>query len=138
MGDDPPLMRLGRDNGELPSLRELFILLVTDDPTEVEFAEHVFGDYAFWDNITSCKWMESYLKEWRLITDARRKTKAFKAILSEIEGDGRSAFTAAKFIIEEPWKDKRNPKVKDEVNQSTARAAKDIDSDIVRMKEFMK
>lgn len=138
-GSSQPYFTLGRDKGELPSLRGIFIELVEDDPTEVTFAEHVFGDYSFWVHLTKAKWMQSHLEEWRLITDSRRKAKAFKAIVKEAEGNGQtSGFTAAKYLIDEPWKDKRNPKTKEAVKKSTETASKAVQGDIARMQDFMK
>ena len=55
----------------------------------------------------------------------------------EVKLNGRSAFTAAKYLIEEPWKDKRNPKVKEQ-NKKTTEAAKSVFSeDLERLQEFM-
>lgn len=131
---DTPFLSLKpqKDNG-MVSLRDLFILYVTDDPSEATFAETVFGDMRFWDNLCKCTWMESFLAEWRHIADSKRKSKAFKTIMKELEDGGRSSFTAAKYLIEEPWKDKRNPAVKKSVEESTNEAYGSIADDVARI-----
>lgn len=133
---DEPFMTLKADkgNGNI-SLRDLFIQLVVDDPSEVTFAEVVFGDMEFWLHLSNCGWMQEYVKSWRSITDAKRKSKAFKSILSEIENEGRSAYSAAKYLIEEPWKDKRNKEVKEQVKETTKAAYSEYSSDVSRLKE---
>lgn len=135
--DEPFLSLKPQKDNMAPSLRDLFIELVTDDPSEATFAEAIFGDIRFWDNLCVCKWMEPHLVEWRRIADAKRKSKAFKVILSEIEEGGRSAFTAAKYLIEEPWKDKRKAKVKEEVSQSATDGYNMIKDDVARIKEHL-
>jgi hypothetical protein len=105
--DDHPVMTLNRKEGYI-AIRPLFIELVVDDPSEAIFAETVFGDVAFWENITKAKWMAPYLREWRMICDVKRKSYAFQAVVKEVKEGGRSSFTAAKYLIEEPWnKDKK-------------------------------
>lgn len=136
-GDNPKMtLNGGRDEHQnLPCLRDLFISLVVNDPSEVVFAETVFGEVNYWLRLRETKWMKEYLKDWRLVTDTKRKQKAFQAILAEIEEGGRSSFTAAKYLIEEPWKDKRK-KEEAAVNKATTRAAADsFADDISRLKE---
>lgn len=136
MAKDKPVAALGKQPGDLLPMRELFIALVTNDPSEVTFAEEVFGDYAHWKMIADATWMEEVITEWRLIADARRKSNAFQSILAEAQA-GKSKFTAAKYLIEEPWKDKRNPKTKKQVEESTKLARDTISSDISRLKDYM-
>lgn len=136
-GDEPFLsLKPQKDNG-MVSLRDLFIQLVVDDPSEVTFAEVVFGDYEFWQNLLKCNWMDEHVKIWRSITDAKRKSKAFKSILSEVENDSRNAYSAAKYLIEEPWKDKRNKQTKQQVQETAEEGykASGVSSDIKRLRE---
>lgn len=134
-GDDPFLsLRPQKDNG-MVSLRDLFIQYTTDDPSEVTFSEVVFGDYEFWLNLLKCKWMQPYAKQWRTIADARRKAKAFRSMIEEVENKGKSAFSAAKYLIDEPWKDKRSPKTKEDSKESTNRAFSEVNEDFERLKQ---
>lgn len=136
IGDDTPIMSLNRKEGYV-CIRPIFIELTKNDPTELVFAEHVFGDYAFWKNVTKAKWMDSYLEEWRMVADVQRKSDAFRAVISEVRTQGRSAFSAAKFLIDEPWKDKRNPKNKAAVKKSTETAHRGLEADVKRMQDYI-
>lgn len=133
---DEPIMslRASRPNG-LPSLRDLFIQLVVDDPTETTFAELVFGDIDHWNQLLAWKPLAPYLKKWRAITDAKRKAKAFQLMIAEIDTRGKSAFSAAKFLIDEPWKDKRKASVKKEVQETTKAGFAEVSDDFNRLKE---
>lgn len=101
---DTPIMSLNGGNKNLICLRDLYVPLVANDPSEVEFAEYVFGDLRYWLKLKSAVFMPKYLEEWSQLADVKRKQKAFAAIIREINENGRSAFTAAKYLIEEPWK----------------------------------
>lgn len=122
----------------LVCLRDLFLELTVDDPSEYEFAEHVFGDYAHWKLISDTAWMKPYLEEWRMVADVKRKSKAFKSVVREVDEGGRNSYTAAKYLIEEPWKDKRRKGVKEQVEATKERASSAVASDFERIKEMMK
>ena len=85
------------------NLYELFISLTVDDPTEVAFAEQVFGDVLYWKSLSEDTWFAPRLAEWRFVVAEKRKQSAFKTIVEEAKGGGKSSFTAAKYLIEEPW-----------------------------------
>jgi hypothetical protein len=138
---DSPLMTLGRDtdNGYI-NLRELFIKFVVDDPSESDFAEAVFGDYSFWVFLCKADWMGEYVEEWRMIADVKRKAKAFKTIIKEVDEEGKSSFTAAKYLIEEPWKvkeaeDKRGARQRIRKTAEQAFEESGISEDVKRLKE---
>lgn len=132
-GDEPILSLTGWNDG-LPSLRHLYVTLTTDDPSEYTFAEEVFGDVRYWFKLREAKFMPELLKEWREEADMKRKQKAFKAIVEEVETNGKSAFSAAKFLIDEPWKGRT--KVAQETRKKTTQKAVSVfDQDIERLKE---
>jgi len=116
------------------SLRDYFIHYTINDPTETVFAEEVFGEWRFWENLLKCKWFTPYVEDWRREADIKRKAMAFQAILKEIKEDGRSSFTAAKYLIEEPWKEKTKAS-KAKTKETTKEAYNSISSDIERLKE---
>ena len=136
MSSDSPVAALGKQPGDLIPVRDLFIELVSPDPTEYEFSDLLLGDYAHWKLIADATWMKDYIDEWRMICDVKRKSEAFRSVLKEAK-DGRSAFSASKYLIEEPWKDKRNPQTKAQVKESTQRAKDTIASDVARLRDFM-
>lgn len=135
---DEPIMTLARQPKEgLVQLAPIFIEMVTDDPSEYEFALHVFGNFAHWKLISESTWMQPYLEEWRMEADVRRKSSAFRRICSEAKDGGRSSYQAAKYLVEEPWKDKRNPKTKETHQASNEKAVAGIKDDVLRMKDFL-
>ena len=116
------------------NLRDLFLSMVVGDPTEVEFAEFVFGDIAYWERLANCPAMKDYVREWRRMADMKRKTEAFKSIIREAkESKGASAVTAARYLIEEPWKkDSRDKRVS---KRTTEEAFNNINDDLSRLRE---
>lgn len=133
---ETPVAALGKRTDDLIPLRDIYFDLCVDDPTENDFAEFVFGDYSHWALIKDTPWIKPYLDEWRMNADIKRKSIAFKAILKEAQG-GRSPLAAARYLIEEGWKDKRNTKVRKQNRESTERASETIKSDIARLKDYM-
>jgi hypothetical protein len=137
------VLTLSRENKDgAISLYKLFVALTVDDPSEVHFAEEVFGDVGFWLKLQISPFVSEQLVEWRKVVSQKRKQKAFAAIIKEVEENGRSAFTAAKYLIEEPWKEigsaaqKRKARV--EIAQTADQAYKEdsVGDDIARLKSM--
>lgn len=127
-------------HGTIP-LRKIFIPMVTKDPTEVEFAEYVFGEYAFWQYFEerTKSWTAHHLATWRHEADVARKSLAFRSIMKELE-EGKSSYQAAKYLIEEPWKIKSAPdkrKARKEAKETAEEAfeASGVSADLKRLKE---
>jgi len=131
---DAPIMSLNGWSDDYPCLRTYYVNLTVDDPSEATFAEEVFGDIRYWFKLRDAKFMSSYLPEWREEADIKRKQKAFKAVFKEVEENGRSAFTAAKYLIEEPWKGK-TLEVKKATRRTTGKAVSVFDEDLERLRE---
>lgn len=117
------------------SLKKLFVEYTASDPSEASFAEALFGDIGYWLRVRDLKELAPYLESWREEADVVRKSRAFKAVVKEVEENGKSAFSAARYLIEEPWKDKRNPKASKQTKATTSRASRQVKSDIERLKE---
>ena len=119
------------------NLRQIYISFCIDDPTEVTFAESVFGDYAFWENLRSLVWMKPNVEEWERIADVKRKQKAFATLIQDAtDKDSRTSVTSAKYLIDEPWKG-RKKETKEKVKESTSEAFSQVRHDLERMKEHM-
>lgn len=131
---DEPLMALQSKTKSGITLRELFVPLVTEDPTETLFAETVFGDVRYWLRLREAPFMKNYLEEWTKEADIKRKSKAFETILSEIKTSGRNAYNAAKYLIEEPWKGTTKAARKSR-KETTEAALSPFKEDIDRLKE---
>lgn len=125
------LFTLGRqkDNGYI-SLRDLFVTYTENDPSEVTFAEEVFGDVFFWENLKEWPTLAPHLEQWRLAAEAKRKSKAFQKVLEKVkEGD----LQASKYIIDEPWR--KGIKERTRSRRSTQVARDAWDEDMERLKE---
>jgi hypothetical protein len=131
--------RFGRE-GKI-NLYELFVSLTVDDPTEVSFAEEVFGDVLYWKALSEDKLFAPKLDEWRYAVAEKRKKLAFKTIVEEAKGGGKSSFTAAKYLIEEPWltgntaSEKKAVAKAKEASSSKAYHATEFAKDLERLKE---
>lgn len=115
------LNREGKE-GKIP-LFKLFMKLVVDDPSEVTFAEEVFGDYVYWTKLRSTSWFKPYYEEWSDVATEKRKQIAFQAIMNEVKSNGKSSFTAAKYLIEEPWRNGNSVYEKRKIKESIASTA---------------
>ena len=136
--DQTPIMTLGRRPKDgLVVLRDFFIEYTTLDPTEYDFAVEVFGDYAFWENLSQATWIQPHLEEWRMVADVRRKSIAFGTLLRDVQEGKPSAPSSAKFLIEEGWKNKRKKEVREKSQKTTETAASFYNEDVRRMKDFM-
>ena len=127
----------------LVPISRLFIEMTIDDPTEYEFADAVFGSWDVWDKIrNSDKRLVEHIEKWRREADVRRKALAFRTLLNEVKLGGKSAFGAAKYILEEGWKktdarttDGRKERAKQRETAEEAFKRTGVDEDIKRLRE---
>lgn len=131
---DDAVFTLKAKHEGLISLRKLFVAHVAEDPTEVSFALAVFDDVAYWTRVREYADFKPYVEKWRAEADIIRKSKAFKSILSEVKEGGRSSFSAAKYLIEEPWKG-RAKTTKENIKKTTEKAFDLVRDDLTRLKE---
>ena len=136
-GGGSVILTLNQPDLPYPCLRKLFVSLTMDDPSEAIFAEEVFGDIGYWTKLRAAPFIQDVISDWVDEATIKRKSKAFQYIVKEVKEDGKNGYAAAKFLIEEPWKDKRNPKVKKEVKRTTSAASDEVHSDIVRLRDFV-
>lgn len=130
------LMTLRGHDPDLPCFRDLFISLVTNDPSEASVGEVVFNDVYYWLILRETDFIKPYLEEWRKVADVKRKQKAFESIVNEVATNGKNQFAAAKYLIEEPWKP--NTKASRATKKETTKEAFDpFKEDIQRMSEHL-
>lgn len=138
-----PLFTLREEKEGFISLKRLFVDHTWDDPSEATFALEVFGDVGYWLKARESKALKVHLTEWREEADVYRKKEAFKAIINEVTSQGKSAFSAAKFLIDEPWKSSpSNPAPKgrppkDTSKKTTLAASKEVKDDFERLQKFL-
>ncbi len=117
----------------LVSLPKLFVSFTSEDPTEITFAEQVFGNVPYWLYIRETSFIAKHLESWRFLADLERKKKAFKTLIKDAESNP----TTAKYLIEEPWKPKTQAeKKKTKATTESAFASKEIQEDLERLKNF--
>ena len=78
--------------------------------------------------------MKDKVADWQHEADVKRKSRAFKFIIEEIKNDGRNAYHAAKYLIDEPWKGRTKP-AQDKRRKSTVEA---VPSDVTDLADFIK
>lgn len=125
-----------KDNGKI-NLRSVFLEFVPDDLTEVTFAEHVFGDVRVWNEILKSGLIDKKVEEWREVADIKRKSRAFRNLVKEVTDNGKNAYGAAKYLIEEGWKPSRTKKDKEAKANTSDKAKQEVfEDDAIRLKDF--
>ena len=110
------------------SLKQLYLSMVPNDPTEYTFALTVFGSWHIWETISKSTLVKPYIKEWRSEVEVKIKSEAIQAIALEMRTQGRSSFTAAKLLLDKGWLEKEpataaKKKLMDKENEEQDRAA---------------
>lgn len=131
-----------KSGNDLPSLRDMYIELTLDDPTETVFAEYVFGDLEFWYEVKGATWFQPFYEEYQKTVTLKRKSQAFRFLAQEVREQGKGALQAAKYLIEEPWKaktgtpaDKRKARQDAKATAQQAFEESGTEDDIKRLKE---
>jgi hypothetical protein len=133
--NDTPLLSLNGTSNDLPCLRDLFVPLVAQDPSEATFAEVVFNDLRYWAILREAKFIQAWLEEYRKLADIKRKQVAFKAIIDDITNPGsRTSTSSAKYILEEPWKG-NSKKAVESKKKTTQEAVSVFQEDVERLRE---
>lgn len=123
----PPVATLtARGAAEHPHLyptRSIYINLCTDDPSEKLFVDAFLeGDLNYWRTLEQSPSLRHHIEEWRDAAAVARKSKAFQVIAQEAYSEtSKTKFTAAKYLIEEPWKP-RAPSTKRRTAKTTQEA----------------
>ena len=127
----------------LVPISKIFIEMAVADPTDYNFSQAVFGSWAAWDKIrNSDKRLVVQIGAWRKEADVKRKSLGFKAVVEEVTLQGKSAFTAAKYLIESPWStqglkaaDGRATRKKEQETAEEAFERAGVSDDIQRLKD---
>ena len=134
--DEEPIFTIRDEKEGLISLKKLFVSHCVDDPTEVSFAEAVFGNVGYWLEVRDIPLLKKHVDQWRTEADIVRKSRAFKALYSEVVNDGRAALTAAKYLIEEPWKERKDKaKSRKTSEEAATKTHNEYSEDFERLKE---
>lgn len=131
-----PIFSAYGGNPNYVNLQALYVKFCKDDPSEYTFATTVFGEWKYWSALRSMEFFKAIHKFYVEEAEVARKSEAFGAVIQEIKEEGKSKFQAAKFLIDEPWKDKtKDSAVKKSAQKTTVKAADLYSGDIQRMQE---
>ncbi len=134
-GDTPEtILSLTSSDKGYPCLKNLYVSLCTDDPSEVTFVDAVFGDFQFWERLKKSPFMKEELPKWEHEATVRRKSKAFASIVGRLDENTPTGYQAAKFLIDEPWK--KSPADKKR-KQDTTRKAHEATVDVPSLQEYL-
>lgn len=86
---------------KVPSLRKIYMEIA--DPTEYEFAMHVFGSWRIWERITGNKLLMKHIQGWRDELEVKLRSQAVRALVDTATAEGAKGTTAAKYIAEKGW-----------------------------------
>ena len=75
----------------------------SNDLTEYEFAKEHLLNWDHWERLCNCNWFQPYLERWRKELELKIRAQALNSIIAESKSDSKSAYQAAKFLVERGW-----------------------------------
>lgn len=126
------------DRNGFVSVRRIYLELC--DPTEFLVGQTLLGDFRHWQALLERPWFRDKVDQWRVELDNKLESEALQA-LRETVRDPKSAsrITAAKAILEKPWRSKQSTRgrpSKEELEGYRKKAAEDtaeLDNDFERI-----
>lgn len=113
-----------------PCLRELYMNLTLNDPTEYTFATEVFNTWEFWEKLSESAIIRPVVDKWRKENMIRQKSLAVQAMKSEA-AFGKSKATAARWLYDNGF---TSPKPKGEEKKEIVKQVdKDTEADMKRL-----
>lgn len=127
-------------NGKLyPSLKLLY--LEEEDPTEYDFAEKYFYNYAQWKRICENKVLLRYIADWREELELKMKAKAIKEMQALVNSE-QGSFQANKYLLERGWEKRGAGRPsKAEIARKTAMSkhiSDEFAGDVKRLEDYRK
>ncbi len=103
-GKYAPIFTLAEeDKGGYISLKRKYMEYL--DPTEYNFAKHMFGSYLCWENLCKATWFKEYVEQWRKERDLQLQYINYStAAVIQSSGTPAEKLTATKWLSEEKWK----------------------------------
>lgn len=117
-----------------PSLRKLYLECM--DPTEYSFATKYLWGWEHWERIVANNLMTSLVENWRVELEVKLRSLAVRSIVLA----SPESYSAAKWIADGSWKQKRGRPSKAELAKEKKireRAAASVDDDSDRILEFI-
>jgi len=118
------------------SLYRMYMHFCKEDPTEYEFAQAVFGDWSYWQDLCERDFFAPHIAEWREELKEFWKMKAVKAMKTQVE-EGTAAFSTLKYLADNGYveKERGRPskrKIKEEA-EKIAKSKDDVKEDWERL-----
>ena len=135
-----PLFNLSQEddvekNGKVyPSLKKIYLDI--GDPTEYEFAVHVFGEWKIWKRVSANKDIKRYVDDWREELEVKIRSDAIRSLRDAAQTEGTRGIAAAKYVAERGWEKVRGSRTKEASEQRTKiekRISSVIDEDAERL-----
>jgi hypothetical protein len=105
----PPVYTLkDSDTSSCVSLKERYLEM--GDITEYDFANLYLGGWEHWSRVAESYLLKPHVEEWREQLALKLRAEALRKIKEMAEGEGPSAFNAAKFLLDEVGGKERKPK----------------------------
>lgn len=118
---------------QLPSAKLLYLEMA--DPTEYQFAETYFLNWAHWQRIASNNVVKKYVDEWRAELEIKLRSRAVRLTIAHAESGNHSA---AKWLAEKGWESRGagRPTKADVARerQIMAKVDNEYSADVVRLK----
>lgn len=106
-----------------PSLYQLYMREM--DLTEFVFSKNHLANWEHWERLCGCSWFQPYIERWRKELELKIRAEALNAIIAESRSDSKSAYQAAKFLVERGWapKNEKGRPTKEDVKLEANRIA---------------
>lgn len=88
------------DGRVLDSFPALYRALCFKDPSEYTLATECFGGWKHWTIISNSKLFKDVVEELREENAVRLKAEAYKYLIKEVESEGKSAYSSAKYLLD--------------------------------------
>ena len=118
-----------RENDKgLINISDIYREYCDNDPTEYDFAIHVFGEWEIWEKICSAPSVAPYVEKLRKENQIRQKSKAMKQIMLQ-SLDGK--YSASKFLFDNNITSKKPTKA--EKKAETGKVVSMVKDDAIRL-----
>jgi len=108
----------------LHELREKYLEIA--DPLEYTFATTYFEDWAHWEHLCTIEWFKKEVSKWRSELAVKMQAEGLALIVDEVRNEGKSAFNAAKFLVNKDWVEKKEKPAKTKQPTTTKKEKNEI------------
>jgi hypothetical protein len=112
------LVKEDEETGEVKVYKSLKLLyLECNDPTEYTFANEYLGGWEHWQRLQGNSEINEYIITWREELEVKLRSMAVRAMMQTAVAEGSKGTTAAKWLADKGWTDRRGRPSKAEVER---------------------